>query len=30
MVLSVRQDQITHLRDYASLIAVEAAIGHPV
>ena len=30
MVLSAKQGQITHLRDYASLIAVEAAIGHPV
>ena len=30
MVLSVWQNQITHLRDYASLIAVEAAVGHPV
>ena len=30
VVLSVWQNQIPHLRDYASLIAVEAAVGHPV
>jgi ketosteroid isomerase-like protein len=30
MVLTTRDGEITHLRDYANLLTVEAAIGAPV